>query len=403
MAMIEAERYYTSTAVIAGGGPAGASLAIRLVEAGYSVTLIERERFPRHKLCGEFISPECLAHFADLGVLDEILGAGGERIKETKFFDEKGRNFSVPSSLLGNAGPALSLSRARMDEILLNRARAVGANVIEGARMLEMSIHGGLISAVRLTDGREGRSTAAASLFVDATGRARALTRLTDKALGTAGSGKARPTAVAFKNHFAGISLEPSVCEIYAFPGGYGGLTSVEGGLSNLCFLLDAETARTFGPQPEDLLANVLHRNERLRKTAANARPLMDWYAVSIDKFGRAPDLQISNLFAVGDAGAFIDPFTGSGMLMAFEGSAMLAASITAFDGDPGKVRRKYLRACDRGFSRRLFISSLLRKAARSRYFPAAAVAVLRSSSRFRGIVAASTRAGRMKDHGFLA
>ena len=70
---------------IVGAGPAGASLAIRLANQGFSVNLIEREKFPRHKLCGEFISPECLAHFKDLGVLDEMLDSGGERITETDF------------------------------------------------------------------------------------------------------------------------------------------------------------------------------------------------------------------------------------------------------------------------------------------------------------------------------
>ena len=55
--------------LIAGGGPAGASLAIRLAAAGRDVVLVERDRFPRHKLCGEFISPECFGHFAELGVL----------------------------------------------------------------------------------------------------------------------------------------------------------------------------------------------------------------------------------------------------------------------------------------------------------------------------------------------
>ena len=70
---------------IVGAGPAGSSLAIRLANAGFVVTLIERERFPRHKLCGEFISPECLRHFRELGVLDEMLDADGRRIAETRF------------------------------------------------------------------------------------------------------------------------------------------------------------------------------------------------------------------------------------------------------------------------------------------------------------------------------
>ena len=71
---------------IVGAGPAGSSLAIRLATAGKRVLLVEKESFPRHKLCGEFISPECLDHFAELGVLGSMQAAGGAEIRETIFY-----------------------------------------------------------------------------------------------------------------------------------------------------------------------------------------------------------------------------------------------------------------------------------------------------------------------------
>src|SRR5690349_2081238 len=118
--------------IIAGAGPAGSTLAIRLCRLGFPVTLIERYKFPRAKLCGEFISPECLAHFDELGVLDEMLAAGGDRIFETVFYETGGRSVTVPSRWFhSDEGFALSLSRARMDEILLNAARQSGADIRE--------------------------------------------------------------------------------------------------------------------------------------------------------------------------------------------------------------------------------------------------------------------------------
>ena len=111
--------------VVVGGGPAGASASVHLARAGARVLLAERERFPREKLCGEFISPECFAHFARLGVAGEMAGAGGVHLRETKFFAESGRAVSVPSEwFAGGAGGALGLSRAEMDSRLLERARA---------------------------------------------------------------------------------------------------------------------------------------------------------------------------------------------------------------------------------------------------------------------------------------
>src|SRR5687767_298730 len=82
---------------IVGAGPAGASLAIRLSASGLNVLLIEQKRFPREKLCGEFISPECLTHFSELGVLHKMEAVGSIKIKQTVFYTRNSRSFTVPS------------------------------------------------------------------------------------------------------------------------------------------------------------------------------------------------------------------------------------------------------------------------------------------------------------------
>jgi len=389
-------RHQKAEFVIVGGGPAGASLAIRLAAAGHSAVLVERARFPRHKLCGEFISPECMAHFRGLGVLDEMLAAGGERILETRFYDQKGRHFAVPSSILGGGLPALSLTRSVMDRILLERARAVGVRVIEGSRAAELVIEDGRIAAVVAADENGGPSVFEGRIFVDATGRSRSLLRLAANKVSAEGLNVARrPEAVAFKNHFIGAELPPNVCEIYAFLGGYGGLTTVEDGKANLCFMVDPRVARAHGPKPEILVTSLLRRNLRLAKTLANARPLMEWHAVSIASFGRSPKPHFENLFAIGDSAAFIDPFTGSGMLLALETSALLALAFAAADGDAKSMRAIYSEQFEMDFSRRLKVCSLLRRAASFRHFPEIAVAALRSSRHARQLLAASTRSGR--------
>ena len=117
--------------LIVGGGPAGTSAAIRLARGGARVLLLEKERFPRHKLCGEFISPECAAHFTELGVADDMLAAGGVALRETVFYGRGGRSVKVPSAWFGGTGAAWGLSRAAMDERLLQRAQEVGVEVWE--------------------------------------------------------------------------------------------------------------------------------------------------------------------------------------------------------------------------------------------------------------------------------
>ncbi|MDT5294661.1 MAG: hypothetical protein QOJ76_1541, partial [Acidobacteriota bacterium] len=132
--------------IVIGGGPAGASAAIHLAASGASVLLAERERFPRGKLCGEFISPECLGHFARLGVLGRIELSGGARVSETIFYAPSGRNVAVPSVWFGSGGgAALGLSRAEMDDQILRRAREAGGHVLEESALAGVVVEDGRV------------------------------------------------------------------------------------------------------------------------------------------------------------------------------------------------------------------------------------------------------------------
>src|SRR5215475_12250063 len=93
--------------IIAGGGPAGTSAAIHLANSGARVLLAEQKKFPREKLCGEFISPECLPHFDQLGVRERMLAAVPAKLSETVFYSRLGNSVSVPSSWFGASGLAL--------------------------------------------------------------------------------------------------------------------------------------------------------------------------------------------------------------------------------------------------------------------------------------------------------
>ena len=87
---------------IAGGGPAGTSAAIRLAQQGLKVLLLEQKKFPRAKLCGEFISPECVSHFEQLGVAEDIFKAKGATLTESSFYSRHGKKVTVPSSWFEN-------------------------------------------------------------------------------------------------------------------------------------------------------------------------------------------------------------------------------------------------------------------------------------------------------------
>jgi flavin-dependent dehydrogenase len=351
----------TQKIAIAGAGPAGSSLAIRLAEAGFDVTLIEREKFPRHKLCGEFISPECFDHFRELGVLDRMLSAGGDHISETRFYSPSGKNVAVPSEWFGG-GFALSLSRAEMDDRLMRRTREMGVTTLEETSAIGLRAEKGRILAV-ITRNGEGASEVAADLFIDATGRARVLEKLAEKHLSGAAvkHRSARPRLVGFKNHFRGVSLEKGACEIYFFRGGYGGLSYVEQGAANFCFLIKAGEVKRFNGKPNKMIEELVFKNKRARLCLEDAEPIGDWLAVSIDGFGKKELRPAANLFTVGDSAAFIDPFTGSGMLMALESSRLLAGCV-ATCASPDEIALNYARAYRQNFRKRLWVCAPLRK-----------------------------------------
>jgi flavin-dependent dehydrogenase len=153
------------------------------------------------------------------------------------------------------------------------------------------------------------------------------------------------------------------LCEIYFFRGGYGGLSYVENGLANFCFLVRADVVREFSSDAEQIIENLIFQNKRAAETLRGARPVRDWLAVSVDGFGEKNLRAAKNLFAVGDAGAFIDPFTGSGMLMALESAEILAAAVVE-NFQRTTIAEKYKTEHARRFGRRLFVCSLLRRAA---------------------------------------
>ncbi|MDQ4120882.1 MAG: FAD-dependent monooxygenase [Acidobacteriota bacterium] len=388
-----------SKILIVGGAVAGASAAIRLVKSGFRVCLIERERFPRQKLCGEFVSPECLEHFRHLGVLDEMLASGGESLNETVFYAPNGRSVTVPSEWFSTGGAALGISRAEMDFLLLERARNLGVEILEGTQAIGLLEEGGEIRGVtaKSNDGKKAEITA--DLTIDASGRTAVLANFAKKSKvrqnneeRTANNEPIHNRLVGFKAHLRNSKIERGRCEIYFFPGGYGGLNRVENGLANHCFLIDAKVVRKFGGDADRIVREVVFRNSRASELMENAQAAHDWLAVSVDSFGRKNLTPAPKMLAIGDAGAFIDPFTGSGMLMALESAEIAARAIAENFPDFEKISAIYQNLHQAKFSRRLRVCSILRRAAFVPNLAATAIYALSLSNSARFFLARATR-----------
>ncbi len=385
---------------IVGAGPAGVSLAIRLAQKNFRVTLIERDKFPRHKLCGEFISPECLRHFRELGVFNEMLAAGGERISETIFYAPNGKSVAVPSEWFNeNESGALSLSRAEMDFQLLEKAKSCGVAILEECSVVGVLIENENVCGVKIKNKTGAMQEIFSDLTIDATGRAKILEKLAAREFSRENSknvySKYKSNSaklVGFKTHLKNANLAKGVCEIYFFRGGYGGLSFVENNLANHCFLIKAEVVKEFGGDADRIVENVVFQNKRARETMENAEPVFEWLAVSVDGFGEKNLNPAKNLIAVGDAAAFIDPFTGSGMLLAFESAEILAHTIIENALYPERIAEVYKSRHREKFQNRLRVCSILRRAAFVPNLARLAISALNLSKTARKFLTHSTR-----------
>ncbi|HEY0430784.1 MAG TPA: NAD(P)/FAD-dependent oxidoreductase [Pyrinomonadaceae bacterium] len=399
----------TFDVAVAGAGPAGSSVAIELALSGARVLLLEEKKFPRPKLCGEFISPECLAHFKRLGVIEQMSASGGASVAETVFYSRRGKSVSVPSEWFKSGAVALGLSRSEMDLQLLERAKNVGVVVLEATHAASLLREGETVCGIRARSsdkagsdktGADKTTDYRALVTVDATGRTRALARQLDPP--RANRRKNVKPLVAFKVHLQDARLAPGACEIYFYQRGYGGLSSVEGGVSNLCFIVGARDVRRFSSDPERVLREVVMKNPRAAATLADAKAATPWLSVSLESFGRRTVVPAAGLLAAGDAAAFIDPFTGSGMLMAMESGHLAAESIIrhlshlrqgeGFGDGFELLAADYRTEYSRRFESRLGVSGLLRRAAFVPHLDEAAIFLFGLSSQLRRKLARATR-----------
>ncbi len=311
--------------LIAGGGLAGGAAACRLAQAGIPVMLLERERVPAHKVCGEFLSGEALLDLAALGIDPAALGAvpiTGTRLVNHRRVAESRLPF-----------PAASLSRRVLDEALLQRAALLGAEIRRGVHVLR--------AEGTALDTDEGRRSAPCLFLATGKHDLRGLPRLLRK--------PPKPL-IGFKMY---LTLQPaqqaalsSHVEVILFAGGYAGLQMVEGGTANLTLLIDRARYQGLGQSWTALLAalshEVPHLGRRLDGAAACWERPLSIFRVPYG-FVHREDGQ-AGVFRLGDQAAVIPSFCGDGMAIALH-SARLAAEAVRTAADAERYHRAMRRA----------------------------------------------------------
>jgi menaquinone-9 beta-reductase len=296
---------------IIGAGPAGATLGALLAVRGRSVALIDRDTFPRDKVCGEFLSYDALPLVDELGVRRTLEERGAPEIERCRVVGRRHTyEFDFPQSARG-------VSRLLLDDVLFRTAVARGAIAFEG-RSASALTNG----SVTLDDGTLVR----ARVLAGAWGRwgrfdqqlARAFVR--DRAHRNFG----------FKRHYRAAGGQSSsgsedVIELYAFRRGYLGVSSVEGGLTNVCGLVHASRLAQHKGRWDAFVARIREEEPPLDSMYARLEPAQEHFLSSEPVIFRARSAVEEGVFMVGDASGVIDPLTGNGMAMAIQ-SAFLAA-----------------------------------------------------------------------------
>lgn len=322
--------------LVIGGGPAGSMTAMRLAEAGREVVLLEKEPAAHHKVCGEFLSCEALAYLCASGIEPLALGAVPIR---TLRVTARGRTGATALPF-----PALSLSRLKLDETLLKRAREVGCQVRRGVRVEKLIDAGGLWRI----EGTPSRLNGAPFAF---SARRVFLASGKHDLHGWIRDSNSEPRWIGLKIHRrlgadAACVLRETM-ELFLFEGGYAGLSLIEAGESNLCMIVRRQRFQRLGGW-ENLLGAIGKENPRFGQLLQGAEPASDKpLAISPIPYGYIT-AEDDRIWHVGDQAAVVPSFTGDGMAIALH-SATLAAEMALAGQAAGEFHRRLRHQLGRG------------------------------------------------------
>ncbi len=275
--------------IVVGAGPAGSAAAIAGSNRGLTVLLLEAGRYPRHKVCGEFVSAESAE------VLRYLLA------------DDSGRLFAAPrigtavvhshgrSCAFDLASPGYSIPRIALDNALWQAAQARGVQCRIDLVTEVRRENGGLVARGNSNEYR-------ARTVVNASGR---WSRLSRKHSSTA-------AWIGLKAHFAGETNDS--VDLYFLPNGYCGVQAVAPGVLNACALVLQGTARDL----QDVFAQDVELLERARKWSR----VTEVFATAPVYLGAGVPV-IDEVLHVGDAAGFVDPFVGDGISLALRSGVL--------------------------------------------------------------------------------
>lgn len=338
--------------VIIGGGLAGLTLAARLAETGHAVVVLEKETYPFHKVCGEYISRESADFLTRLGV--PLAALDLPDIRRLTVTAPDGAALHRPLGLGG-----IGVSRFFLDQYLAKLVRARGGDVREGVRVADVAFDPGADCFALATSAGPVRARVVAGAWGR---RANLDVKLARPHL--ANRADAARNYVAVKHHLRLPDFPPDLIELHNFADGYAGLSRVEDGRTCMAYLTTAEQLRRAGSVAA-LEATVLRQNPALAARLAPAEELIrPPLAISHVTFSRKAPVE-QHVLLLGDAAGTIAPLCGNGMSMGMHAAHVLAGLLADYFG--GTLSRPaleaaYTRAWDARFGFRILAGRTIQR-----------------------------------------
>ena len=307
--------------VVVGGGPAGAACALDLARRGIDVSVVERARFPRRKVCGEYLNGGAVAALEGLGLWDAVRAAGTP-LRGIRLVPPGTASVELPFPT-----PALACERAVLDALLLDAACDAGASVVR-AHADELIFESGRVAGVVVRD-ETGELRRLQSRFVVGADGAGSLVA---RKLGVArpSSGKRR---FAVGGHYRGFGELGAHVEMYVGSGAYFAINPLDAERANVMVVVGEADLATWSGAVDDGMhgkAATLGRGHRSFAGATRIGPRVSVGPLAFD----VTAVTRPGAVLIGDAAGFLNPFTGQGVFLALRGAAQASSALAAALGD---------------------------------------------------------------------
>jgi len=348
----ESSTEHSCDVIVIGGGPAGSTIAALLAEKGWSVAVLERDRYPRFHI-GESLLPHNNKFFERLGVLDEVREAGIVKNGAQFISPEHAmtRTFYFADAIDPSAPSAFQIHRADLDLVLLRNAARKGADVHEETQAVQVTLPqaGG---AEVLARGPEGERRWRARFLVDASGRDTVLANMF-----RIKQSNRKHASAALYAHFEGVTRRPGIdsgnIEIYWFDHGWFWLIPLKRGATSVGAVCWPYYLKMRRGSLEQFLGETIALCPAIAERLRDAHTITPVTATGNYSYQSARSYGPSCLM-IGDSFAFVDPVFSSGVYLAMAGAFAGAEAVDASLRDPAaaaRAQRAYERRVRRGLS----------------------------------------------------